>query len=757
MDHAELWKAFFVLLNQGDNVSAFQKIIPFPNICYDDILPSNIAFSGDDRISQALASIKDPHSFFRCFIHYVDATVFGSSLDLQAALSATYSSIEKEPQFQAAFPNLFVNMKTELLTCTEAKKDLKQFTQPPLCAYPCYTEQLKLLQAWYRLKEAKPDFFTYLENDSHILFRSLRYPFRYPIKMQVNQLSAAGGAAVIFMEPLEDNWETFAALWKDQPAIFVFANEAILMQMLQFVAVEDSLKEQCHTLYLLNHYPTEQLSVQEAITSLPLQAVALSDHAAVQTMLPILASNLHQAPEQLFSVARNFIAHLDSSRLGKSRAIALEARKKYLHWHDLQNRPYFQEGSIGPLPREHLNEHLVTLASQRHAKKLRQSEKLRIAHITPQLVAGGHAPTRIVTTLLTNHHRNLFDVFLIVSEVMCVHAWEHPFCEFSSESSLLRGGQVLERLASAKIPAVVLPAAKTYLENASYVNSLLRSWDIDIAIFHGPDIVNLLCAQFAYAPVRLLFEHGTLPTYPGFDVALVSMENSLKHNDKEFESLGTKGYFLPFPVDAKATWLPKPFSREALGLPHNSFIMTTISNSLKFRMSQEFCEAVAAILKMHPQAFYAPIGNIEAQVRLEFEQFFTAKGVGHQIKFLGQRSNPSQIARSMDLYLNEFPFGSCLGMLDAMASGCPVVSMFDAKGPPQARYGGEYMGMDKVIHSGRMEEYVALASRLIENRSMYEEWSLCAEHNYAERADIEGYMNKFEAILMAVAEKARQR
>lgn len=749
MDHSDRLKAFCVLLDQGAVVEAFQQIIPHPNICYDDIFPGNLKFSGgDDPQSQALASLSDPQAFFRCLIHYVDATVFGSSLGLEVALSATLAAIEQDPRFQAAFPNIPVNMKTELLTCFEAKKDLEQFTQHPLCDYPCYTAQLSLLKAWYRLKEAKPHFMNYLAKDSHILFRSLRYSFRYPFMMKPRPLSSKGNTPIIFMEPLEGDWDAFQASWKDQPAIFVFENEAILMQMLQFAAVEASLKESCHILYLLNHRPAEQWNVQEDIAALSFHEIALSDHAAVLTMLPIFAEKYLQGPERLFNVARNFTTYLEAARLGKSRTFAIERKRQCLNWHYFHHQSFSHEDSSGPLAND-LKEHLNKLAELRHPKTIRTGAKLRIAHIAAQLITGGHAPTKIVTTLLTHHNRDQFDVFLIASEAMSVHSWEHPFCEFSSGSSLVRGGKVLEKLALAKIPAVVLPGTKTFLENAVLVHNLLKQWDIDIAIFHGPDVVNLLCAQMTSAPVRVLFEHGTLPTSPGFDIVLVSMKESLKQYEHEFLGIGMKGYFLPFPVDSKSTWLSKPFSKDVLGLPKNSFIMTTISNSLKLRMSHEFCEVVAAILARHPHAFYAPIGNIDEQARLSFEVFFANKGVKQQVRFLGQHPNPSQYARSMDLYLNEFPFGSCLGMLDAMASGCPVVSMFDVTGPPQAQYGGEYMGMDKVIHSGKKEDYIELACRLIEDRGLYEEWSNCAQRNYELRSDIDGYMTKFEGILKA--------
>ncbi len=102
----------------------------------------------------------------------------------------------------------------------------------------------------------------------------------------------------------------------------------------------------------------------------------------------------------------------------------------------------------------------------------------------------------------------------------------------------------------------------------------------------------------------------------------------------------------------------------------------------------------------------------------------------------------------MHLYLNEFPFGSCLGILDAMAGGCPVVTMYDATGPQQARYGGNFFGIDKAITSGKKEDYIALACKLLQNSEMHKEWSQHSLKQYEQFADVKTYVKKFERIIL---------
>jgi glycosyltransferase involved in cell wall biosynthesis len=158
------------------------------------------------------------------------------------------------------------------------------------------------------------------------------------------------------------------------------------------------------------------------------------------------------------------------------------------------------------------------------------------------------------------------------------------------------------------------------------------------------------------------------------------------------------------------------------------------------------CAAIGKILKRCPKAYYAPMGLVKNEDQLR--EYFKPFGVNDRVIFLGNILNPSQIARSMELYLNEFPFGSGIGILDAMAAGCPVVSMFNAEGPQQGRYGGTYFGLDKVVHTGKIEDYVELACKLVNDKALHTEWSKHAKEQYEKRSDEKKYVKSFEEILL---------
>ena len=178
--------------------------------------------------------------------------------------------------------------------------------------------------------------------------------------------------------------------------------------------------------------------------------------------------------------------------------------------------------------------------------------------------------------------------------------------------------------------------------------------------------------------------------------------------------------------------------------------MTTISNYLENRMSPAFFSAIHSILRDNPHAIYAPMGPILNPE--EFQKKFDAAGIGNQLMMMGAVINPSNIARCMDLYLNEFPFGSGLAILDAMASGMPIISMYNETGPEQGKYGGVYFGLDHVIKTGSLADYINLACELIQDTEKYQVWVKYTLKRYEFFSNTENFCYKFEKIIEHLVE-----
>lgn len=365
----------------------------------------------------------------------------------------------------------------------------------------------------------------------------------------------------------------------------------------------------------------------------------------------------------------------------------------------------------------------------------------------PQIVYGGHAPSRILENLVLDHDPEKFEVIVISTELLRPLPLEYPYNFYTSQSSAERGGMIINKFLQRGIKVILNESSFYYLTNALDLIRLLKDYQVDIAVFHGPDIVNTMAVQSSDVPLNVLFEHGTQPLYSGFDLVIVSSDAALEIYQDLYKKINTKAVSLPFAVDVRKQWLEEPYTRTFLGLPEDSLVMTTISTKLDTRLNDELCHSIAEILKRVSQACYAPIGRIIDLERIK--KIFAQQGVADRFFPMGSaKVAPSQYARCMHLYLNEFPFGGCLGILDAMAAGCPVVTMYDAHGPQQARYGGDFIGIDRAITSGRKEDYIELACQLLTHPEMYQEWSQHTLKQYAKFADEKSYVKAFENIIL---------
>ncbi len=509
----------------------------------------------------------------------------------------------------------------------------------------------------------------------------------------------------------------------------------------------------------LNQYPNKQFVVQDRrnIPHKEFQPIIVGKRTRIELAIPALIESLKnyfgqpnealehdsEASDWLYHVAKRLLFSIREERLGASRAAALFEHQALLNWYDPHKGLPPPGKDLGPEPRDYLRTNLARLAKERPQR----TKKIKLAHVVPLIVDGtSHAPSQLLDNLIMNHDRDRFQVVVITTEKAGFHPYEYPFNFRYAPSTKERAPLRIAKFLAEGVKTYMLENFLYYEEAARSAAQLLKELAVDIVVFHGPDVVNSMCAQLTDVPVRILFEHGTQPAYPGFDLVVVSSEGAAEAYREHFNKLHSEVRVLPFAVDLRSRWQAEPYSKEQLGLPEDSLVMTTISNHLASRLNEAMCRAIAEILKHVPRAYYAPMGAVEDKAKDRLREFFDQQGVENRVLFLGACNNPTQYARSMDLYLNEFPFGSCLALLDAMAAGCPIVTLYDAHGPQQARYGGDYFGMDRVAKSE--DDYVNLACKLLTDPQMYQEWSDHAKEQYEKHADVKRYVKEFENIVM---------
>lgn len=685
---------------QGNQVALINKMLPHPDASYD--------------------SLKSEHPVFRYLVNYWDSLFF------RPLVHSMLANQEVELQFNSIYGELKNQLLPRLNKEASALKN----------AYG-QAEKAEIPHASLsRLIEAKPELLPLCQHSTkrdNIPFAPLLKELALPLNCSI----------------------------PEEPSLLIFEEWIHLVQCLQFPEVFQAVSKPDNCILLLDKYPNTLLQMQKIDAQVILKSpkIFLSPHHRIQESIPLLTKSLNALLEDcrenipsdskngdwLFNVAKRVLYSIKQEKYGKERTPALVDAAATFSWFSPHKLVPGKEFDLGPDPVDYFPEIVKDLSRHRLKPAARP---IQVTHIVPQIIDDKHAPSHILENLLVHSSKSKFKIKVIVTERLVVHGKEYPNSLFMSASTPERGKKRLQAINAAGVSIHVYGNRQTYLEKAHTVAQELQETQTDIAIFHGPDVINMMATQLAPSPLRVLFDHGTPPSFPGFDLLLASTNDAQKLFKDRFEGFDMKIESLPFCIDLRNSWPKDPPTLESLELPSDCLAMTTISNHLGDRLSSEMCLAIATILQRVPNAVYAPIGRVSEEFQERLLKVFEGFGVADRIKFLGERTNPSHLARCMKLYLNEFPFGSGIGMLDAMASSCVVVSMYDPKGPSQARYGAEYMGRDKVIDSNQVEDYVTLAVKLLTDPNMYKEWSEHALKQYERHANEVEYVQKFEEILL---------
>jgi len=726
---------FTDLYEGGKKLEALQTIITTPEVKYEEL------FS------------KKPE--FQQIINYADASVFQDALSFETAVIALQTVINRNDRLKVLLQYLVETLNVACSLQRYYFKDpLKVDFNAIITIDPTMVQFMKnkveIYTRWQTLCKNKPWLDALSSSSAAACYSQPFHPFAYPLPLQPQTLSS-GDIPLIFLTPLENaDYRSFLSQYSGKPVIYVCESLQILFHMLQWDDLLQALIAPQAYLYLLDCYPTDQFKEHQLNinASTSLQPILMTPQQAYTEAMPILTQALKNSllpnPDSttdalLYAIADQLRYRILTERYGKSRCIGLNVKRHLTHWHNPNKTLPPPNSNLGPAPIDYFGNLCSELKKQRKPHPIKKREKIRIAHVVSQLVDGGHAPTRLITNLINYRDKNQFDVRIISSESLVEYPMEYPVSSYYSEPSTMRSQETTTLFEKQEVPVYIEKPQQTYLETAHHLTALLDRENVDIAIFHGPNEIHNLCSSLTSTPIRIMFEHGTLPAYPCYDAIIASTETTL---------FPGQVHLLPFCVDIRKEWDQKPFSKKELGFPENSILLTTISNHLITRLNPKMCQTIATILQRCPQAIYAPMGKMDDPKPLY--AIFNEYGVRDRVVFLGPKDVPGQYARSMEIYLNEFPFGSCLGMLDAMASGCPIISMHDKNGPAQARYAGTYLGLDHVITSGSVDEYIDLACRLILDKDEYKKWSEYTLKCYEQHSDEKLYVKHFEQILLSI-------
>ncbi|MBS0621699.1 MAG: glycosyltransferase [Verrucomicrobia bacterium] len=331
----------------------------------------------------------------------------------------------------------------------------------------------------------------------------------------------------------------------------------------------------------------------------------------------------------------------------------------------------------------------------------RKKKTGRLAHVVTQVIDAGHAPSRLLRTLLRYHTQ---PVYLLSNEAHVLRALEPQ--AYLSEPSWVRGPETLFGLPRLWIEQEFT----TYKETAERIAAQLREWEIDIAVFHGAHPLQLYTAYLSDVPKKVFFDHGSLPPEGIFDqlISCLPIQGRSERVD-----------VIPFVIEP-----PPRGAQERLPL------LTTLSNHLDTRLTPPMQEAICAILERCPEAHYVALGDTSLQ------------SFHPRVHFPGHCQEPSSVLGHMKIYLNEFPHGSGLALLDALGAGLPIVSMAGEE-VAQSRYGKEFFGF--AAHS--VEEYVETAVKLLTEEELYRQWSQVAYERFERLGTPQAYVEAIEKAI----------
>ncbi len=350
----------------------------------------------------------------------------------------------------------------------------------------------------------------------------------------------------------------------------------------------------------------------------------------------------------------------------------------------------------------------------RKQRRSRADGRLRLAHVTAQLVDGDHSTSRVMNTALTHMDQAQFETYLVVTESLA-QMQEHVVQPFHAGYSTERGPRRIQYIQQKLgIPVIMPRNRRNLLAAAADLHQQLAELDIDVAWFHGSlatPVDWMLCA-WQCAPWQVDYGMGIPLHCPQVDYQFFEYAESMEELAFLCRERGIPYGTSPFGgVDMSHLDQLEPYARAQLNVPENHVILGTIGNHLGKRMSPRFCQTVASVLRACPNSTYIVVGpgSFEPQVQA-FGQDLCG-GPRPRVRFAGSTREAGRWTKTFDVYLNEYPAGGGIAVCEAAAASKPVVGMM-VDNTSLAAAGHKYLG-EHAVNPATDEAYAARLRELI--------------------------------------------
>jgi len=172
---------------------------------------------------------------------------------------------------------------------------------------------------------------------------------------------------------------------------------------------------------------------------------------------------------------------------------------------------------------------------------------------------------------------------------------------------------------------------------------------------------------------------------------------------------------------------------EELGIPADKFILLSVGELQERKNHRVVIEALGTM--QNHDIYYLIAG--QGSLREEYEQLIESFGLEGNIKLLGYRTDIDELCEIADCFVHTaFPEGLSVALLEAMASGLPIISL-DVTGVKNLIDNGEIR-----VNSKSVEEMRNAIQGMCLDREYREK---CGRHNFVEAKK---YCNENVSVLM---------
>lgn len=168
----------------------------------------------------------------------------------------------------------------------------------------------------------------------------------------------------------------------------------------------------------------------------------------------------------------------------------------------------------------------------------------------------------------------------------------------------------------------------------------------------------------------------------------------------------------------------KKYTREMLGIPENTWLITTAGNRLSDEMDMDFLIMVDNVIDELPSAHFLIIGGCE-----DSSKFMAGLKNKDKFHFAGILQDGSQAVRLADLYIQPTRKGGGRAAFEALYYGIPVIT---------TKYGDTWNVCGKPFE---VESYAEMAERILiyyNDRAIYQDARNCSKNRADELEDMKG-------------------